>query len=104
MTTVSEIPLQPSPQTFSASLGGVTYSLRLVWRNVDQGGWFLDIYDISGNPIVTGIPLVTGVNLLKPFGYLGFNFGLYVRTASDPDAVPTFTNLGTDGKLYVVTA
>jgi hypothetical protein len=106
MTDVStyKIPLQPGvPQTFAATLDGVTYTLTLLYRNDPSGGWVLDIADANGNPILGGIPLVTGVNLLEQYAHLGFVGGLYVQTTSDPDAVPTFENLGSDALLYWVT-
>ena len=83
----------------------MVYNLVLLYRNDPngQGGWVLDVYDSGGNPIVTGIPLVTGENLLAQYAYLGFIGGLWVQTTSDPDAVPTFQNLGGDGQLYYVT-
>lgn len=103
MATIFSIPLRVGvPQQLTAQLSGVDYQLTLKYRNVDQGGWVLDIADASGNPILSGLPLVTGVNLLEQYGYLGFNGELWVQTTSDPDAVPTFTNLGDDGQLYWV--
>ena len=59
---------------------------------------------MAANLLVSGIPLVTGVNLLEQYAHLGFGGGLYVQTTSNPDEVPTFTNLGVDGLLYWVTA
>lgn len=103
MPSVYEIPLQTGiPQQLFISLGGTTYQLTLKYRNVDQGGWTLDIADSGGNAIVSGIPLVTGCDLLAPYKHLGFAGGLWVQTLSDPDAVPTFENLGSDGLLYWV--
>ncbi len=103
MATPYEIPLQAYPQTLSIMLGGVTYQLTLQYRNSAIGGWVLDIADSASTPILQGIPLVTGVDLLAQYRYLGFGGALYVQTNSDPDAVPTFENLGADGKLYWVT-
>jgi hypothetical protein len=94
------VPLASGPQTFTAQLGSNTYQLTLLYRNDPQGGWVLDIADTYGNGIVQGIPLVTGADLLAQYQYLGFDGSLYVQTLSDPDAVPTFENLGTDGVLY----
>jgi hypothetical protein len=103
--SIFNIPLKVgTPQTFQIALGGVPYQLTLRYRNVDQGGWTLDIDDDAGNAVLHGIPLVTGVNLLAQYGYLGLGGGLYVQTTSDPDAVPTFENLGDDGLLYWVAA
>ncbi|MHA6574564.1 phage baseplate plug family protein [Pseudomonas yamanorum] len=95
-----EIPLSPDPQTFSISLSGIDYRLTVQWRNADQAGWVLDIADTSANPIIQGIPLVTGVNLLEQYAYLGFAGVLWVQTTADPDAVPTFDNLGVGSHLY----
>lgn len=100
------IPLQVgTPQTFSVQLGGVTYQLTFLYRNDPggQGGWTLDIADAANNPIVQGIPLVTGADLLAQYRHLGFTGKLIVQTTSNPDAVPTFANLGNDGRLYWVT-
>lgn len=105
MSSIFKLPLQIGvPQTFSAVLGGVTYQLTLQYRNDPNGGWVLDIDDVSGNPLVHGLPLVTGINLLAQHKHLGFGGGLYVQTSDNPDAVPTFSNLGSDGLLYWVTA
>lgn len=103
MTTAYQIPLQTGvPQKFSAALGGVTYQLTFQYRNDPSGGWCLDIDDASNNPIVHGIPLVTGADLLAQYKHLGFTGKLVVQTTSNPDAVPTFANLGSDGQIYWV--
>jgi hypothetical protein len=101
--TAYEIPLSAKPQTFSIALGGVTYKMTLRW-NVPAAAWMLDIADATGNPMVGSIPLVTGVNLLGQYAYLGFAGQLVVQTDHDPDAVPTFDNIGTTGHLYFVTS
>jgi hypothetical protein len=98
------IPTAGVSETFSITLTGVTYGFTLIWRDdpCGMGGWFLDIADDIGNPLVQGLPLVTGVDLLEQYGYLNFGGQLYVQTKQDPQAVPTFTNLGTDCQLYWV--
>lgn len=98
------IPLSATPQTFKITLGGIDYRLTLTYVNCDQGGWLLDIADANANPMVSGIPLVTGVNLLAQYPHLGFGGRLWVQTTQNPDAVPTFDNLGTDALLYWVTS
>jgi len=100
-TTFYEVPLSGAPQSFSISIAGATYNLRLTYQNVADGGWVLDLSDSSGNAIVQGIPLVTGADLLAQYGYLGLGFSLVVNTDGDADAVPTFANLGTLSHLYV---
>lgn len=99
---IQEIPLSPNPQTFSITLGNQGYQLTVVWR--DPFGWYLDIADSAGNPLVQSIPLVTGADLLAQYGYLGINGQLRVQTDNDPDAVPTFENLGKQSHLYFVTS
>jgi hypothetical protein len=100
--TAYEIPLQATPQHMRIALNGNNLQLTFYYRSVDQGGWTVDIADSSGKPILSGIPLVTGADLLAQYAYLQFGGALWVQTSSDPNAVPTFENLGTDGKLYWV--
>jgi hypothetical protein len=45
---------------------------------------------------------VTGADLLAQYPDLGFPFKLAVVSDGDPDAVPTFTGLGSTSHLYVV--
>jgi hypothetical protein len=101
--TFLQIPLQNGPRQFTITLSGVEYTITIQYRNTVNGGWVLDIGDDLNNPIVKGIPLVTGANLLEQYGYLGFVGGLFAQTTSDPDAVPTFENLGIDSLLWYVT-
>jgi hypothetical protein len=103
MTTYYEIPLSAEPQSFDIPIGGTTYGLTVKW-NVPNASWIIDIADASGNPIVSGIPMVTGADLLEQYGYLNFGFQLVAQTDNDPDAVPTFDNIGTTAHLYAITA
>jgi predicted Zn-dependent protease with MMP-like domain len=103
MASFYKVPLQAAPQKFTIVLSGVTYTLTMQYRNTLMGGWILDIGDANNNPILQGIPLVTGVNLLDQYAYLGFVGALWVQTTTDPDEVPTYENLGTDGNVYYVT-
>jgi hypothetical protein len=105
MTTPYVLPLDGVNETFRINLSGVSYGFQVIWRDdpCGMGGWFIDISDPEANPLVQGIPLVTGIDLLAQYGYLGFTGSLYVLTAQDPMAPPTFDNLGTDSNLYWVT-
>ena len=98
-----EIPLVSGSQSFATRLGGVDYQIQIVYRNAAEGGYFLDIADGSGTPLVQGIPLVTGIDLLGQYKHLGFAGRLWVQTASSPDALPTYDGLGADSKLLWVT-
>lgn len=102
MTTILEIPLSSDGQIFTITLSGTDYTMTVQWRNAISM-WLLDVADASGNPLVSGLPLVTGANLLEQFGYLGFQGGLWVQGADDPDSLPTYDDLGTGSKLYWVT-
>lgn len=108
MTAIYNIPLKVGiPQSFEIELGGTRYRLTFQYRNDPAGGWVLDISDTQLNPILQGIPLITGANLLDQYRYLGFGGGLWVQSQAqgiDPDAVPTFDNLGDAGLIYWVTA
>ena len=54
---------------------------------------------IESNPMACGIPLVTGENIFKQFAYLGLP-PTWVTTDGDPDAVPTWDNLGELSHVY----
>lgn len=97
---VYEIPLSGANQTFPITLAGVEYLLSFEFRAVDDGGWQMSIADTSGATIISGLPLVTGADLLAQYAHLGFDGALYVTTDGDPDAVPTFANLGSIAHLY----
>lgn len=96
-----EIPLTPRPQTFTATLRGVTYGWQLYWL-VPAQCWVVNIADITGRPILSGIPLLPGSDLLGQFGHVGIGGGLVVYTDHAPEVVPDFTNLGVTGHLFWV--
>ncbi len=74
---------------------------RLTWCNPAQC-WIFDMLNDDGTPILTGIPLVTGSDLLEQFAYLKLGAQLFAQTDNDPQAVPTFDNLGQTGRFYLV--
>lgn len=94
-----EIPTIPEPQRFSIKLGGKTYIVDVRWNRY-ASCWQADIADVNDNPVLDGVMLVTGADLLGQFEYLGFGGLLTASTDHDADAVPTFTNLGSEGHLY----
>jgi hypothetical protein len=109
MATNSEIPTRSGrPFSERVSLLGTVYTIKFYWNTVSNC-WAGDFYDEAGStPILLGMPLVTGSDLLEQFGYipLGANTIFTVMTTGpdkSPDTVPTFTNLGGEGHLYVST-
>lgn len=103
MPNFFKIPLLGTPERFRITLSGIDYWIKVTYKNVTDGGWVMDISDSTGNSLVNGIPLVTGVNLLAQYPHLGFKGRMWIQTDYDPDAVPTFTNLGSSAKLFWVT-
>lgn len=99
---IYRIPLSPTPQRFVINLGGTEYGITLRYRNATMGGWVLDIANRLGVSMVNGIPLVTGADLLAQYQHLGFTGALRVQTTDNPDATPTFENLGEQSHLYWV--
>jgi hypothetical protein len=97
------VPLNPTPQRFSIFLSGVEYIISYRW-NAISSTWVLNIYDVNGLPIATGLPLVTGSDLLAQLAYLGISGKMVVQSNNDPGAVPTVESLGTTGNLYYLQA
>lgn len=98
-----EIPLTPGmAQAFSVPLAGTIYRMALRYRETGGAGWTLSISDANGNPLVSNRSVTTGRDLLEQLRYMGIAGGLVVQTDGDPDAVPTFENLGTQSHLYFV--
>jgi hypothetical protein len=98
--TFFEIPTTPTAQQFSITLNGISYIMRLIYRDTDMGGWVLDIADSNNTSLACGIPLVTGCNLLDQYEYLGLGGVMIVTTDGDTLTPPTFENLGTTGHLW----
>ena len=100
---IYEIPLKPAtPTKMTVQFpNGNTYNLQFQFANVLEGGWFMDIADEYGVPLVCGIPLVTGGDLLAQYAHLGIGGPLYVISDGWAAAVPTFGNLGSGSHLYV---
>lgn len=123
---VFEIPLIASPQTFSITLVGATYTMSLNYRKANAGvldaptgadpnvagavidtnnldNWVLDISDSAGNPMIFGIPLIPGIDLLGQYAYLNIGGQLTVAVSGDPVAVPDYAGLGTSSKMLFTT-
>lgn len=94
-----EIPLSPGNQRFKVTLNGIAYQLSLVWRNSSTGGWYLDIAQPDGTPLVTGIPLTLGTSIIEQYQHK-IPGQLFVITRDGQN--PTFDGLGTTTKLYWV--
>lgn len=99
--TFFEIPTSPNiARLFTITLNGVLYTMRLLYRDVDMGGWILDIADGNGNALVCGIPLVTGCNLLDQYAYLGIGGVLIAGTDGAILTPPTIDNMGLQSHLW----
>lgn len=100
MTALYEIPTGPSQRIMTVALGTATYTLRLAYADAPDGGWFMDISDAAGNPLVCGVPLVTGIDLLGQYPDLGLNGSLYVISdGADRQIVPGYADLGVTSHL-----
>ncbi len=101
---VVEIPLTPEAQSFSITLGGTSYRMRLMFNDVVEGGWTLDIGKGDGSILVAGIPLVPGADLLAQYAHLEWPGALVLASDRNTGAIPTFNGLGITSHLYFVTA
>lgn len=96
MTTPSIIPLEAGAQTLSVPLAGVTYRMRIWWRESVTPCWMLDLSTDAGVALVSGLPLLPGADLLAQHQHLGVGGALYVLADSDI----TYDSLGTSTRLY----
>lgn len=99
MTTTSEIPLKATPQSLGVVLSGKSYRMKVKWNWIEEC-WVVDLADSAGRPLASGLAMVTGADMLGQLGHLGFVGQMFPSSDQDPDAVPTFTNLGTTGHLF----
>lgn len=99
--TPYEIPLSAEPQTFNIQLSGVERKLRFYWNKWSEC-WMLDMMTNLGAPLLLGIPVITGADLLGQYAYMELGGSIVVQTDFDLDAVPTFDNLGTLGRVYFI--
>lgn len=76
--------------------------MRTTW-NTKANCWVVDLLDVDSVPILQGMSVITGADLLEQFAYLGLGGQLISQTDHDTDAVPTFENLGTSGRVFFLT-
>jgi hypothetical protein len=100
-TTISEIPLRASSQTFTISLASVIYKMRVQWRDKAQE-WIVDLSDQDDNLLIAGVPLLPGADILGQYPELGVGGELWVASDGAPDEPPTFAGLGSTHHLYFV--
>jgi hypothetical protein len=98
---VFKIPVTNTNQKLQVTLNGITYNFIIVWNQFGNC-WYLDINDISNNPILNSIPLRAGYDLLKQFKYLGIGGHLIVQNTSNPLLEPGYSDFGqTSFLLYI---
>lgn len=100
--TPFEIPLSPEPQRFGIELAGKAYQMRFAWCR-DAQSWTLDLRDGLGNELILGASVVTGTDIFGQYPHLAIPGALIAQTDHDANAVPTFENLGVEGRVYFVT-
>lgn len=96
--TIYEIPTSPEAQSFTIELAGITYGINLYFCE-PAAAWVIDLTSQDGTQILSCVPLVTGVDLFEQYPYLNLGGKLFALTDNDPDAPPTFADLGTTGHL-----
>lgn len=103
MVIVEEFPLRPEAQQIQITLGGIEYTVRFGWGDTADGGWFIDVTDIDGAPLLRGLPLTAGEDVLQQVAYLGIAGEIRVQTDGDDLVEPTYANLGANGKVLFIT-
>jgi len=96
-----ELPVQPFPVTFQVSVKDVDYGFRTQYRETDEGGWLLDLFDANNLPLAMGIPLVVGLDLLYQYNHLAIGFALLV-SCLEGRTTPTYQSLGPQDRLLLI--
>lgn len=86
-------------------LDNARYQLA-TYTNRADGGWFMDLADSAGNPLLFGIALVTGLDILFPYRHLDVPPGiLFVNDLAGPREDPTLETFDERGAaLYYLEA
>jgi hypothetical protein len=97
---VYEIPMVAGVPSFQViRLSGTILQVAAHWC-APLNAWVLDLADVAGNAIVSGIPMITGADLLAQYRYLNLGGALVAQSDFDWTTPPTFDNLGRFGHLY----
>ncbi len=87
------IPLTTGAQQFTIKLGENALQIRLVWREAQGGGWFMDLSDTDGTQVLSGLALRCGHDLLEEHAYLGLGkLTVFLDGKSDSD--PIYDDMG----------
>ena len=103
MATIYEFPLRPEAQQIQIALADIEYTVRFGWCDAPGGGWFIDMTDIDGTPLLRGLALTAGENVLQQFAYLGIPGEIRVETDGSDLVEPSYDNLGANGKVLFIT-
>jgi hypothetical protein len=98
------IPLSSNPQqSFSIGLnvdGGVLKLQFDIYFSEMAQYWLMDIYNGSGNLLLTSIPLITGdwpaANILAQYAYLKIGSAYVINSGQVADDYPSASELGSD--------
>lgn len=99
LESIYAIPLSTGAQKFSIRLGNNALQIRLVWREAEGGGWFIDLSDSDGNPLLAGLPLRCGHDLLEEHAHLGLG-KLTVSLDGESNGDPSYADMGRRMALY----
>jgi hypothetical protein len=96
---------RPYPDTTQrVQLDGIVYTLRVYWSQ-RCSCWHMDMSDVDGTPILSGLRLVTGFPLLYRYHHLAVPAGeLFFFDERDQAARPTLEDMGERFRLYYVDA
>lgn len=90
--------------SFTATLDAASYQFELAY-NVRSGRWSLNLQDVTGAPIASGLTLLNGIDLLAYLRYLPVPPGI-LMVLNDTGAAdePTLGSFLTTHSLYYLEA
>jgi hypothetical protein len=102
MVTILTFPLRNDlPQySFPITLSGSNYVIQMIF-NVRMNRWIMNINDVAGNQILSGIPVLIERNLTGQYATLAIPAGVFLAVDNTgQDSQPTQYSFGVDHTCY----
>lgn len=70
MTKYYQIMIKSMPQYFYITINQIIYQFKIYWCETEYGGWVIDIYSGSGEPLVTGVAICCDTDIMQQYKHV----------------------------------